>query len=62
VLCPVNAVSRAVQDQENIKVVERRGSMTKVAILILADTESNEGLGRVVNALSVAKEFKEEGQ
>ena len=61
-LCPVNAVSRAVQDQENIKVVERRGSMTKVAILILADTESNEGLGRVVNALSVAKEFKEEGQ
>jgi hypothetical protein len=51
-----------VQDPENIKVEERRGSMTKVAILILADTESNEGLGRVVNALSVAKEFKEEGQ
>ena len=35
--------------------------MTKVAIVILADTESNEGLGRVVNVLSVAKEFKEEG-
>ena len=50
------------QDPENIKVEERRGSMTKVVILILADTESNEGLGRVVNALSVAKEFKEEGQ
>ena len=47
------------QDQENIKVEERRGSMTKVAIVTLMDTESNEGLGRVVNALSVAKEFKE---
>ena len=35
--------------------------MTKVAIVILADTETNEGLGRVVNFLSVAKEFNEEG-
>jgi hypothetical protein len=51
-----------VQDQENIKVEERRGSITKVAIVILADTESNEGLGRVFNALSVANEFKEGGQ
>jgi hypothetical protein len=34
--------------------------MTKTAIVILADTESNEGLGRMVNALTVAKEFKEE--
>jgi hypothetical protein len=50
-----------VQDQENIKVAEKRGSMTKAAIVTLADTESNEGLGRVVNALSVAKEFKEVG-
>ena len=50
------------QDQENFKVEERRGSMTKVTIVTLTDTESNEGLGRVVNALSVAKEFKEEGQ
>jgi hypothetical protein len=51
-----------VQDPENIKVEERRGSMTNVAIVILADTESNESLGRVVNALGVAKEFNEEGQ
>ena len=36
--------------------------MTKVAIVTLTDTGSNDGLGRVVNALSVAKEFKEEGQ
>jgi hypothetical protein len=50
-----------VQDQENIKVEERRGSMTKAAIVTLADTESNEDLGRMVNALSVGKEFKEEG-
>ena len=35
--------------------------MTKVAIVTRTDTESNEGLGRVVNILSVAKEFKEEG-
>ena len=49
------------QDQENIKVEERRGSMTKVAIVTLTDTESRDGLGRVVNTLSVAKEFKEEG-
>jgi hypothetical protein len=59
---PLTPFRGRVQDPENIKVEERRGSMTKVAILILADTESNEGLGRVVNALSVAKEFKEEGQ
>jgi len=51
-----------VQDPENFKVEERRGSMTKVAIVTLTDTGSNDGLGRVVNALSVAKEFKEEGQ
>ena len=61
VLCPVNAVSRRVQDQENIKVEERRGSITKAAIVTLADTASNEDLGRMVNALSVGKEFKEEG-
>ena len=35
--------------------------MTKAAIVILADTESKEGLGRVANALTAAKEFKEEG-
>ena len=35
--------------------------MTKAAIVILADTESKEGLGRMANALTVAKEFKEEG-
>jgi len=35
--------------------------MTKAVIVTLADTESNEGLARVVNALTVTKEFKEEG-
>jgi hypothetical protein len=35
--------------------------MTKAAIVILANTESNEGLTRMVNALTVTKEFKEEG-
>ncbi len=32
--------------------------MNKVAIFVFADTESNEGLGRVVNALETAKELK----
>jgi hypothetical protein len=32
--------------------------MNKVAIFVFADTESKEGLGRVVNALETAKEFK----
>ena len=32
--------------------------MNKLAIFIFADTESKEGLGRVVNALETAKEFK----
>jgi hypothetical protein len=34
--------------------------MAKAAIVILADTESKEGLGRVANSLTAAKEFKEE--
>jgi hypothetical protein len=59
---PLTPFRGRVQDQENIKVEERRGSITKVAIVILADTESNEVLGRVFNALSVANEFKEGGQ
>lgn len=33
----------------------------KVAILVLAGTESHEGLGRLVNALETAKELKEAG-
>jgi hypothetical protein len=32
--------------------------MSKVAIVILADTETHESLGRVVNALEAVKEFK----
>ncbi len=32
--------------------------MNKLAIFVLADTESKEGLGRVVNALETAKELK----
>ncbi len=33
--------------------------MNKVAIIVLADTESHESLGRIVNALEFAKELKE---
>lgn len=33
----------------------------KVAIVILAGTETHEGLGRLVNALETAKEMKEAG-
>lgn len=35
--------------------------MLKVAIVILTDTEGGGSLGRVVNALMAAKEFKEGG-
>ncbi|MGH2952753.1 MAG: DsrE family protein [Solirubrobacterales bacterium] len=35
--------------------------MTKAAIVVLADTEAAGELGRVVNALTTAKEFKESG-
>jgi hypothetical protein len=34
-------------------------TMPKVAIVILADTETHESLGRVVNALEAVKEFKD---
>ncbi len=33
--------------------------MSKVAIIVMADTETLEGLGRVVNALEAVKEFKD---
>jgi hypothetical protein len=56
---PLTPFRGRVQDQENIKVEERRGSMTTVTIVTLTDTESNDDLGRVVNTLSVAKECKE---
>ncbi len=35
--------------------------MERVLLLILAGTETHEGLGRLVNALEVAKELKEKG-
>jgi len=35
--------------------------MAKAAIVVLADTEAAGELGRVVNALTTAKEFKESG-
>ncbi len=35
--------------------------MNKIAVLVLADTETHGDLGRVVNALEVAREFKESG-
>jgi len=33
--------------------------MNKVAIVVLADTETHENLGRIVNAMEAVKEFKE---
>ena len=33
--------------------------MSKVAIIVLADTDTHEGLGRAVNALQAVKEFKD---
>jgi hypothetical protein len=35
--------------------------MDRVAIIVLADTESHGDLGRLVNALEAVKEFKEAG-
>ena len=35
--------------------------MAKAASIVFADTDTREGLGRVVNALTTAKEFKEAG-
>jgi hypothetical protein len=61
VLAPLTPFPGRVRDQENIELEDRRGTMTKAVIVTLADTESNEGLARVVNALTVTKEFKEEG-
>ena len=56
-LAPLALFPGCVRDQEYIELAERKGSMTKAAIVILAHTESNEGLGRMANALSVAEEF-----
>lgn len=36
--------------------------MSKTAIVILADTETHESLGRLVNALEFAKELSEQNQ
>lgn len=35
--------------------------MSKIAIVVLADTETHGDLGRAVNAMEVASEFKEAG-
>lgn len=35
--------------------------MEKIAIIVLTDTTSSDGLGRIVNALTAAKEYKESG-
>jgi hypothetical protein len=35
--------------------------MAKVAVLVLADTETRKGLGRAVNAMIATKEFKDAG-
>jgi hypothetical protein len=36
--------------------------MAKAAVVLLADTETKEGLGRMSNALTTVREFKEESQ
>jgi hypothetical protein len=38
-----------------------RIGMAKAAIVLLADTETKEGLGRMSNALTSVREFKEAG-
>jgi hypothetical protein len=43
-------------------VSRRRAGMAKVAFLVLADTQTREDLGRVVNAMIGTKEFKEGGE
>ncbi|MEJ2746648.1 MAG: hypothetical protein P8183_01820 [Anaerolineae bacterium] len=35
--------------------------MNKITIVVLSEIETHEGLGRVVNALQTAREFKEAG-
>lgn len=35
--------------------------MAKAAVVLLADTDSAEGMGRMANALTTAKDFKESG-
>ena len=35
--------------------------MAKVAVLVLSDTDTREGLGRVVNAMIATKEFQDAG-
>lgn len=35
--------------------------MAKAAVVLLADTDSPEGMGRMANALTTAKDFKESG-
>ena len=35
--------------------------MPKAAIVLLADTDTHEGMGRMANALTTAKEFREAG-
>jgi hypothetical protein len=35
--------------------------MEKIALVVFADNESHENLGRVVNAMTIAREFKEHG-
>jgi hypothetical protein len=35
--------------------------MSKIAVLLLADTDTGDALGRMANALTVVKEGKEEG-
>lgn len=35
--------------------------MPKAAIILVADTETSEGMGRMANALTTVKEFKDAG-
>ena len=45
----------------NYPLIKEVSDMNRVAIIVLADRETHEGLGRVANALEAVKEFKEAG-
>jgi uncharacterized membrane protein YkgB len=59
ILCAGEALERLRPNSETND--ERKPVMSKTAVVIMSDTEGGEALGRVVNALTAAREFKEAG-
>src|SRR6266446_2212361 len=55
------AERRGSRGEQNTRRYKRRGAMTKIGIIVLADTETHADLGRVANALETTKEFHEAG-